>query len=157
MPTPDRDYDFDEVMETYRKDGSLLRAKSRIILEERFLPEAYRRLGDEAAPTSAVVEIAKVLVDIGDVKPKQNTPPTQGPGFSITINLPGSDNPPITISSPAHHVIEGEATPVEDEIPGENPAQLLPPEPVNFNTPAMDFMFDAPEGLARGADDGGES
>jgi hypothetical protein len=138
-----RDYDLDDVLTRYRLDGTTVREKARLTLDEQFMPQAWRRMADEHAPTSTIVELAKVLIDLGDMKPKPSTTPTNAPGFSITINIPQSDGkPPI--------VIEGETIPTaddtqdSDEIPGTNPTALLPPDPVNFNTPAMDFAVGLP-------------
>lgn len=135
---PDRDYDLDTILETYRQDGSLMRAKARIILEEAFLPKAYARLNDNDVTTSAAVDLAKILVDIGDVKPKPSNTPTQaGAGFSITINIPQPNGePPITIEA------ESTEAPCSSDEHDTQDTQIPGTIPTNFNTPAMDFNFD---------------
>lgn len=106
MKKPDTDYNMQEVLSTYRLDGSMLRAKSRVLLED-WIERIYPRLQDETTPTSTLLDIGKTLIELGDMKPKTNAQPQNtGPGFSITINIPQSDGkPPITI--------EGTALPVE--------------------------------------------
>ena len=108
MDKTNTDYDMDEVLGTYRLDGSMLRAKSRVLLED-WIERIYPRLQDESTPTSTLLDIGKTLIELGDMKPKTNAQPQNtGPGFSITINIPQSDGkPPITI--------EGTATQVEEE------------------------------------------
>lgn len=106
MPVPDRDYNLEEVLAAFRRDGSLIREKARVLTEEG-LEYLYRRMVDEDLSTSAFLDVLKYLAEIGDLKPKTSQQLTApGPGFSITINIPGQTTPPITI--------EGEATPVEN-------------------------------------------
>lgn len=102
MSNIDTDYDLDEVLGTYRLDGSMLRSKSRVLLED-WIERIYPRLQDQTTPTSTLLDIGKVLIELGDMKPKTNAQPVNtGPGFSITINIPQSDGkPPITIEGTA--------------------------------------------------------
>ncbi len=106
MAKPDSDYNMDEVLNTYRLDGSMLRSKSRVLLED-WIERIYPRMQDDTTPTSTLLDIGKTLIELGDMKPKTNSQPVQqGPGFSITINIPQAEGkPPITI--------EGTALPVE--------------------------------------------
>lgn len=106
MAKPDSDYNMDEVLGTYRLDGSMLRSKSRVLLED-WIERIYPRMQDDTTPTSTLLDIGKTLIELGDMKPKTNAQPVQqGPGFSITINIPQAEGkPPITI--------EGTALPVE--------------------------------------------
>ena len=106
MAKPDSDYNMDEVLSTYRLDGSMLRSKSRVLLED-WIERIYPRMQDDTTPTSTLLDIGKTLIELGDMKPKTNSQPVQqGPGFSITINIPQAEGkPPITI--------EGTALPVE--------------------------------------------
>jgi len=141
----DRDYQLEEVLETYRRDGSMIREKSRVLVEE-WLDRVYPRMVDPDIPTSALMEIGKTLIELGDLKPKKDITPTQtGPGFSITINIPQSDGkPPITI--------EGTATPVapvgsdDDDTVEELPAP--PTGETNFNTPDFQFNHDLTGGMS---------
>lgn len=106
MAKPDSDYNMDEVLSTYRLDGSMLRSKSRVLLED-WIERIYPRMQDDTTPTSTLLDIGKTLIELGDMKPKTNAQPVNtGPGFSITINIPQAEGkPPITI--------EGTALPVE--------------------------------------------
>lgn len=106
MAKHDSDYNMDEVLGTYRLDGSMLRSKSRVLLED-WIERIYPRMQDDTTPTSTLLDIGKTLIELGDMKPKTNAQPVQqGPGFSITINIPQAEGkPPITI--------EGTALPVE--------------------------------------------
>ena len=106
MAKPDSDYNMDEVLGTYRLDGSMLRSKSRVLLED-WIERIYPRMQDDTTPTSTLLDIGKTLIELGDMKPKTNAQPVNtGPGFSITINIPQAEGkPPITI--------EGTALPVE--------------------------------------------
>lgn len=138
----DRDYEIQQVLDVYRRDGSMIREKAKVLVEE-WLDKVYPRMMDPELPTSALMEIGKTLIELGDLKPKkdlatQNT----GPGFSITINIPQSDGkPPITI--------EGTAQPsyTSDEDDTDETQEILPAPPVNFNTPAMDFNMDLMGGM----------
>lgn len=149
----DRDYQLKDVLDTYRRDGSMIREKSRVLLEEG-LDKIYPRLVDPDIPTSAFMELMKFLAEIGDMKPKANTQQqNSGPGFSITINIPQPDGkPPV--------VIEGHSTPVRSED-GEMVETMalpemdeLPAPPVNFNT--IDFQFNHDLSAGVGAYDDGD-
>lgn len=109
----DRDYKLAEVLETYRKDGSLIREKARVLLEDWF-DRIYPRLADPDTPTSTLIDISKILVEVGDMKPKATSTAPQGPGFSITINIPQPDGrPPITVTS----IAEGDIQEAEFSTP----------------------------------------
>lgn len=117
----DSDYQMDEVLGTYRLDGSMLRAKSRVLLED-WIERIYPRMQDETTPTSALLDIGKTLIELGDMKPKTNAQPVnQGPGFSITINIPQPDGKePIVIEGTAH------PTDTIDEDAIDEPLRLSP-------------------------------
>lgn len=109
MSNINTDYDLDEVLSTYRLDGSMLRSKSRVLLED-WIERIYPRIQDESTPTSTLLDIGKVLIELGDMKPKTNAQPVNtGPGFSITINIPQSEGK-------APIVIEGVASTIEDDL-----------------------------------------
>ena len=118
MAKPDSDYNMDEVLNTYRLDGSMLRSKSRVLLED-WIERIYPRMQDDTTPTSTLLDIGKTLIELGDMKPKTNAQPVNtGPGFSITINIPQAEGkPPITIEGtalPVEPVEEEEAPPLID-------------------------------------------
>ena len=135
----DRDYKLAQVLETYRRDGSMIREKSRVLVEE-WLDRLYPRLIDPDLPTSGLIEIGKTLIELGDLKPKNNAvQQASGPGFSITINIPSQTGAPIT-------VIDGTATVVEDK---EEPEELEAsdqlcgmPEHIGFKVPDFDLNDD---------------
>lgn len=133
MAKPDSDYNMDEVLSTYRLDGSMLRSKSRVLLED-WIERIYPRMQDDTTPTSTLLDIGKTLIELGDMKPKTNSQPVQqGPGFSITINIPQAEGkPPITI--------EGTALPVESVEEQEVDALLEDAAEETFNAiPVPDF------------------
>jgi hypothetical protein len=145
-PTPPRELSFDEIVKIHADDPGVLRTQARVVLSEAFLPEAYRRLKDPDVTTTSVVEIAKVLVDLGDMKPKQPTTPTQsGPIASIQIVFPSpAGEPP--------QVLEATATPADQAGPpledgSSEPSGTGEAPPVNFNGPGMDFNIDLGAGV----------
>lgn len=112
--SPITDYELQAVIEELRKDGSLIREKARVLTEEG-LKALYARMQDETMPTGTYLDIMKYLAEIGDLKPKQSTTPQQGPGFSITINIPQKNAEPITLTSvPVENDGIIEEVPVED-------------------------------------------
>ena len=144
----DRDYELEQVMDVYRRDGSMIREKSRVLVEE-WLDRLYPRMVDQDIPTSALLEIGKVLIDLGDLKPKKDIGPVQqGPGFSITINIPQPDgNPPITIEGTAIERSEdGYTSPVTsdgDDMDEEDDAiAALPERTTHFTAPGFDLDDD---------------
>lgn len=106
----DTDYNLEDVLSTYRLDGSMNKAKSRV-LHEQVLDVIFARIGDQSTPTNTIVDIAKHLAEVGDLRPKTNAQPqNQGPGFSISIVIPQQDGKePIVIDAKA------EVEPVEAE------------------------------------------
>lgn len=109
----DTDYDLEDVLSTYRLDGSMSKAKSRV-LHEQVLDIIYERIRDQLTPTNTIVDIAKHLAEVGDLKPKTNAQPqNQGPGFSISIVIPQMDGKePIVIDAKA----EVEPFETEEEV-----------------------------------------
>lgn len=94
----DADYSLPAALDVYRKDGTLLREKARM-LAEKWVDQIYPRLVDPDTPTPQLLDIGKELFKLGDLLPKTNAPtgPT-GPAFSITINVPTGAPQTITIS-----------------------------------------------------------
>ena len=122
-----------DILDSYSLDEVKIRGKARALLDDK-MDEVYRRLSDADMPTSAFMEVMKFLAELGDMKPKKDTGPVQqGPGFSITINIPQADGkPPITIDATATPVPSDTDDMVED-LPA------LPAGETNFNT--LDFRF----------------
>jgi len=97
----DRDYDLREVLDTFRRDGSMIQGKARVLLEE-WLEKLYPRMCDPEVSTGTLLDIGKLLMELGDMKPKAAAQPTPGAGFSITISIPQADGKaPITIEGTA--------------------------------------------------------
>jgi hypothetical protein len=120
----DADYSLPAALDVYRKDGTLLREKARM-LAETWVDQIYPRLVDPDTPTPQLLDIGKELFKLGDLLPKTNAPtgPT-GPAFSITINVPTGPTQTITISDVSEDdTIEGEyqvtLPPVEEVAPEE--------------------------------------
>jgi len=116
----DTDYDLQKVMDTYRRDGSLIREKARVLVEK-WLDQVYPRMISDETPTSVLLDMGKALMELGDLKPKnQPVLQQQGAGFSITINVPSPNG-----GKPV--VIEGTMTP--QPPPLEVDFDALPPAP----------------------------
>lgn len=95
----DSDYQLNDVLETYRLDGSLIRQKARV-LTEAGLDRAYAILMDPDTPRSVFIDLMKYLMTLGDMVPKQTAQPQQGPAFSIQINIPGQSQPMVIDATP---------------------------------------------------------
>ena len=108
-PAIDSDYQLDEVLQAYRLDGSMIRGKSRALVEV-WLDKLYPRMVDPNISTSGLLEVGKVLIELGDLKPKRDALPANvGPNFSISINIPQANGgEPIVITGHAVDVEEGE-------------------------------------------------
>lgn len=115
----DSDYELSEVLEQFRQDGSLIKGKARVLAEV-FLDKLYPRMIDPDISTNTLLDVGKVLIELGDLKPKaQAVTGNVGPNFSISINIPQPDGaPPI--------VITGHAVDVDEEIEGDAPSTSLP-------------------------------
>ena len=101
----DRDYNPADVLDTYRIDGSMIRTKSRVLVED-LLDKFYMRMQDSTLANGTLIEIAKILIELGDLKPKANAPtgPT-APAMSITINIPNQNGgEPINITASSQPV-----------------------------------------------------
>lgn len=85
--TTETDYDAREEMARRKRDGSLMRDKARMILEELFFPQAIYALEDPEVSHQTKLDYVKQLVPIADVVPRQNTAPS-GAGFTVNIVLP---------------------------------------------------------------------
>ena len=133
----DRDYQLTQVLETYRRDGSMIREKSRVLVET-WLDQIYPRLMDPDIPTSGLIEIGKTLIELGDLKPKNAVQAyTGGPGFSITINIPSHTGTPITVIDSTAVEVENSEEQLEasDELCGM-------PEHIGFKVPDFELNDD---------------
>lgn len=128
MSTPvDTDYDLQDILNKYRLDGSMNRMKARV-LHEQALDELFTRLKTETTPTNMIIDIARHLAEVGDLKPKASSQPAQqGPGFSISIVIPQSEGKePIVIDAKPNEVEpeDDEETPfdaIEHQFDGVTP------------------------------------
>lgn len=85
-----------------KEQGFSFAAKSRVLAED-LLPTAYHMARDPDVPAATRAKMIENLVEWGDLKPKNAGLQAQGPGFSITINLPSTPN-----SAPKTLVLEAE-------------------------------------------------
>lgn len=132
----DRDYKTADVLEVYRKDGSMIREKSRVLVEV-WLDKIYPRLVDPDLPTSGLLEIGKALVELGDLKPKNTTlQQTTGPGFSITINIPQSGQTIDVIEGTSEVVTKPRKSKAKVRI---EELDALPPMPDHIGIKVPDF------------------
>jgi len=90
-----RNPQFKRYLEAYERDlrenGFSFSAKSRVLAED-LLPDAYFLARDKNIPPAVRVKMIENLVEWGELKPKKDQGQLAvGSGFSITINLPDSD------------------------------------------------------------------
>lgn len=132
---PQVDPEIEDALAEMRRDGSLIREKSRLMVET-WLERIYPRMVSTETPTSTLVEIGKTLIELGDLKPKKDLAvAATGPAFSITIQLPDTNGgKPITITSTT--------TPENAEYTEVETLDDLPPAPVNFNLPSFALNSD---------------
>lgn len=71
-----------------KESGFSIQAKSRLLVED-LLPTMYHLVKDVDAPAAARVKAFENFVDLAGAKPNKAIEATAGPGFSITINVPG--------------------------------------------------------------------
>ena len=86
---------FKSYLEAYERDlrenGFSFAAKSRVLAED-LLPDAYFLAKDSNIPPAVRVKMIENLVEWAELKPKKDQGQIAvGSGFSITINLPDSD------------------------------------------------------------------
>lgn len=139
----DTDYDLPTMLGTYRKDGSLIREKARVLVED-WLDRIYPRLQDPETPTSTLLSIGESLIRLGDLVPKQGVVAGGGGGFSITINIPeGKDGTKgITISGRSSS--DESSAPEIIDIKDFNP---LPAKPAWIEVPDFNLNADLSGGL----------
>lgn len=128
----DRDYNLPDVLDVYRKDGSLIKGKALVLVEEG-MDKLYAILQDLTLPSSIRLEIMKYLTGVAGIetKPAQQLQAV-GTGFSITINIPQT--------APVQDVIDASYSVVEDDLPA-------PPQ--RFSVPNFDLSMnnDLSEGV----------
>lgn len=138
--TVDVDYDLDLELTRGRMDGSLIRSKARMLLDEFGMITLANILRELGGPASIKLDAIKQLVEIGDMKPKVNAPVATGTALNITFNMPPGVPPAPGMYNPLEAQPEAETlvidlTPVvvEDE---------LPPIPEGFKVPDFKLTND---------------
>lgn len=95
-----------------KEAGFSFAAKSRVLAED-LLPTAYHMARDPDVPAATRAKMIENLVEWGDLKPKNTNLQAQGPGFSITFNIPSTPQ-----TAPQTIVLEAETPekpPVSDQ------------------------------------------
>lgn len=84
---------FTGYVTTYVKEltdsGFSFAAKCRILAEE-LLVDTFHMARDPDVPAAVRAKVVENLVKWGDLEPRKNVEAVSGPGFSITINIPGA-------------------------------------------------------------------
>lgn len=71
------------------ESGFSFAAKCRILAED-LLADSYSMAKDPDVPAAVRAKVVENLVKWGDLEPRKNVEAVSGPGFSITINIPGA-------------------------------------------------------------------
>lgn len=114
---------FKRYLEAYERDlrenGFSFSAKSKVLAED-LLPDAYYLAKDTNIPPAVRVKMIENLVEWGELKPKKDQGQLAvGSGFSITINLPDSDqkDEKIVLEHEETAVIEQNTPKIEQKQP----------------------------------------
>lgn len=89
------------------ENGFSFAAKSRV-LAEALLPDVYHLARDVDAPAAVRLKAIEDIVEWGDLKPKKSVETGGGPGYSITINIPGALPTTVTAKAPAADTVDAE-------------------------------------------------
>lgn len=76
-----------------KESGFSFEAKSKVLAED-LLPTAYHMARDPDVPAATRAKMIENLVEWGNLKPKNTGLQASGPGFSITFNIPSTQNTP---------------------------------------------------------------
>lgn len=140
------DPEIEAALEEFRRDGTMIREQARLLVEA-WLTKVYPHIVSPNTSAGSLIEFGKVLIDLGDLKPKKDLQPANtGPAFSITIQIPDGNNiKPVTIT----------ASPVEDAeyTEPETPAVLADTTPTNFNLPSFALNSDLFSGFTPPTED----
>lgn len=85
--------------------GFSFAAKSRV-LAEALLPDVYHMIKDPDVPAAVRLKAVENIVEWGDLKPKKTVEAGGGPGYSITINIPGALPTTVSARTQAADVVE---------------------------------------------------
>jgi hypothetical protein len=111
--------------------GFSFAAKSRVLAES-LLPDVYHLARDQDAPAATRLKAIENIVEWGDLRPKKSAEIAAGPGYSITINIPGAIATTVTAKAVT------QVTDVTDAV--EVPVITLPRAPKQTA-----ILFDEPE------------
>lgn len=73
------------------ESGFSFAAKCRVLAED-LLRDSYQMAKDPDVPAAVRAKVVENLVKWGDLEPRKHAEVQAGPGFSITINIPGGVN-----------------------------------------------------------------
>lgn len=135
LGTTETDYELRDELEVKRKDGSLIRDKCRMLVEDVIIPQAFYALTDPEASHATKLDYARQIIDIADVKPKPNVQPP-GAGFAVNIVIPEHGAKPTLNVTPA--TIDGVA--IERAAP-----HTLEPDPLAAQPAAAPVPFKVPD------------
>lgn len=113
-----------------KENGFSVQAKSKILVED-LLADMYHAIKDTEQPLASRVKAFDTLVDLSDVRPKNNVQSQNtGNGFSITINFP--DKTSTTIHDTETEAIEADITDAEDVTKLQKSISYSPHSPIEL-------------------------
>lgn len=110
--------------------GFSFAAKSRV-LAEALLPDVYHMIKDPDVPAAVRLKAVENIVEWGDLKPKKVVEAGGGPGYSITINIPGALPTTVSARTQAADVVEVPTIELPSAPPKKQSTILLD-EPDNY-------------------------
>lgn len=137
------DYDLLTELDRLAKSGELIGPKARMLVDAIGIETLAIRLRDPDTPTTQIVDILKLLMELGDLKPKNNAPQTQQERFSVKI-VTGSQEQVITVTAGESadtpepiNVTPTVVIPMPDPTPPQPEIRELPPPPDVSNDPFL--------------------
>ncbi|MFM6959568.1 MAG: hypothetical protein ACKOW0_00895 [Schleiferiaceae bacterium] len=134
---------FEGYVSAYVKEltetGFSFAAKSRV-LAEALLPDVYHMIKDPDVPAAVRLKAVENIVEWGDLKPKKVVEAGGGPGYSITINIPGAL--PTTVSARAQTAdVVDVPTIALPSAPPKKPSLILLDEPESYEYAGDDVIL----------------
>ena len=130
--------------------GFSFAAKCRVLAED-LLKTTYKMAVDEKTPSHARVKIIENLVRWGDLEPKQSMQMQAGPGFQITINIPGANT--ITAGSGPTALRAADVVDADTRRTAQAPQITLPHTPPAVSKKTSRIMFDEAPSTVYAGDD----
>jgi len=124
-----------------RDNGFSFAAKAKILAED-LLVTSYHMARDPDVPAAVRAKIHENFVEWADLKPKKDQNTVSGPGFSITINLPATEQKPAETI-----ILEAEPEPKEAK---KGPKQVKNDPKTAQNSP---FLLVEPDNYEYAGDD----